>query len=296
MNSAKHAFYYMLSLVTLFIVALSFGNILFELINTFFPDIAKAIYYSSNSGLKSAISGLLIATPIFYFVMNKIYFNLKIGELKKDSEIRRWLTYFILFVSSVVVIGSLISILNNFLDGALTINFILKALTVLFIALIIFGFYFYDIKREDFKNNKLNKIFFFISLIIIIGGLVSAFLIVESPEEARNRKLDEKIIGNFNTIKYAIDDYYYKQEKLPENLNELKDSGDNYIFSMINPVTNLEYVYEPMSNDSYNLCTDFSSSNLLNEVDYYGNIWQHDKGYFCVKKEINSEIIINKYK
>lgn len=294
MNSAKHAFYYMLSLVTLVIVSLSFGNILFELINNFFPDITKAIYYGSNSGLKSAISGLLIATPVFYFVMHKIYFNLKTGELKKDSEIRRWLTYFILFVSSVFVIGSLISILNNFLDGALTINFVLKALTVLLISLIVFGFYFYDIKRNDFKNNKLNRIFFFISLFVIIGGLVSAFLIVESPSEARDRKLDEKIIGNFNTIKYAIDDYYYKNEKLPDDLSDLKNKTDNVMLSLVNPITNLEYVYELIDSKSYNLCTDFSSSNILNTVDYYGNLWQHDKGYYCIKKDISPEII-NKY-
>jgi uncharacterized membrane-anchored protein len=95
--------------------------------------------------------------------MNKIYFNLKTGELKKDSDVRRWLTYFILFISSVVVIGSLIRILNNFLDGALTINFVLKALTVLSIAALIFGFYFYDIKRKEFETNKANKIFFIVS-------------------------------------------------------------------------------------------------------------------------------------
>ncbi|HPO61433.1 MAG TPA: DUF5671 domain-containing protein, partial [Exilispira sp.] len=207
MNSAKFAFYYMLSLVTLFIISISFGSIVFELINKFFPDIAKTVYYNS-SPLKSAISGILIATPIFYLVMSKIYYNLKIGELKKDSEVRRWLTYFILFISSVVVIGSLIGILNNFLDGALTINFIFKALTVLFIASLIFGFYFYDIKRQDFAANKVNNIFFFVSLAIITCGFISSLFIIESPTEARNRKLDERIMQDFNDIKYAIDDYY----------------------------------------------------------------------------------------
>jgi len=281
MNSAKYAFYYMLSLVTLVIVSLSFGNILFELINNFFPDIAKTIYYNDSSVLKSAISGLLIATPIFYFVMHKIYFNLKTGDLKKDSEVRRWLTYFILFVSSVVVIGSLISIFNNFLDGALTINFVLKALTVLFIALIIFGFYFYDIRREEFKTNKINKIFFIISLLLIVAGFISALLMVESPSEARERKLDEKIVSSLNNIQYSIDDYYYRYEKIPESLEEL--DVDN-----INPVSGIEYGYNLINGTEYELCTEFSSSNLEKAYNYYDSSWKHDKGYVCIKKEVSS--------
>ena len=220
MNSAKFAFYYMLSLVTLFIISISFGSIVFELINKFFPDITKTVYYNS-SPLKSAISGILIATPIFYLVMSKIYYNLKIGELKKDSEVRRWLTYFILFISSVVVIGSLIGILNNFLDGALTINFIFKALTVLFIASLIFGFYFYDIKRQDFAANKVNKIFFCFLSNNYLWFYIIPF-IIESPTEARNRKLDERIMQDFNDIKYAIDDYYNKNERMPNVLEELQ--------------------------------------------------------------------------
>lgn len=289
MNSAKFAFYYMLSLVTLFIVSLSFGNVIFELINKFFPDIAKTIYYYNNSSLKSAISGLLIATPIFYFIMNRIYLNLRTGELKKDSEVRRWLTYFILFISSVVVIGSLIQILNNFLDGALTINFILKALTVLFIAALIFGFYFYDIKRREFQTNRVNQIFFTLSLLLIIVGLVSSFFIIESPAEARNRKLDEKILQDFENIRYSIDDYYYKNEKMPQDLRELQKNKEGLPLGITNPINDKEYVYEIIDCERFKLCTEFSSSNLEKVRSYYDNTWKHDKGYNCIEKEVNQD-------
>ncbi|MGI6341237.1 MAG: DUF5671 domain-containing protein [Minisyncoccales bacterium] len=285
MNSAKFAFYYMLSLVTLFIISISFGSIVFELINKFFPDIAKTVYYNS-SPLKSAISGILIATPIFYLVMSKIYYNLKIGELKKDSEVRRWLTYFILFISSVVVIGSLIGILNNFLDGALTINFIFKALTVLFIASLIFGFYFYDIKRQDFAANKVNNIFFFVSLAIITCGFISSLFIIESPTEARNRKLDERIMQDFNDIKYAIDDYYNKNERIPNVLEELQKDTEFSSFSTANPINEKEYIYEVIDSKRYKLCTEFLSSNLEKKKNYLDNMWKHDKGYNCIEKEV----------
>jgi len=270
-------------------MSLSFGNIVFELIDKFFPDIARFGYYYNNSPLKMAISGILIATPIFYFIMSKIYFNLKIGELKKVSDVRRWLTYFILFISSVVVIGSLIGILNNFLDGALTSNFILKAFTVLFIASLIFGFYFYDIKRKDFSINKVNKIFFFVSLIMIISGLISSFFVKESPSEARSRKLDEKIMQDFDNIRYAINNYYNKNEKAPQDLQELQKNTEIMKFNIINPINQKEYIYEFIGEDEYKLCTEFSSSNLDKMISHCDSVWKHDKGYQCIEKQIDFE-------
>ena len=288
MNSAKFAFYYMLSLVTLFIMSLSLGNILFEVINKFFPDITRTIYYYNNSGLKGSISGILISTPIFYFIMSKIYKSLKIGELKKDSEVRRWLTYFILFISSVVVIGSLIQILNNFLDGAFTMNFILKTLTVLSIASLIFGFYFNDIKRGDFKSDKVNKIFFFVSLIIMTSAFIASFFLIESPTEARNRKLDEKIIQDFDAMRYAIDSYYSKNKTLPQNLEDIKIETINS--RDLNFDNSKEYDYKITGEETYELCANFLSSNLEKTMSYSDTIWKHDKGYQCIKKEVNHEL------
>ncbi|MBU0973130.1 MAG: hypothetical protein KKC20_20975, partial [Proteobacteria bacterium] len=84
------------------------------------------------------------------------------GELDKDSGVRRWLTYLILFVSSMVVLGVLISVINAFLDGELTARFILKAATIFIISGAVDCFYFYDIKREDMSRKDLVvKIFFF---------------------------------------------------------------------------------------------------------------------------------------
>ena len=288
MNSAKFAFYYMLSLVTLFIMSLSLGNILFEVINKFFPDITRTIYYYNNSGLKGSISGILISTPIFYFIMSKIYKSLKIGELKKDSEVRRWLTYFILFISSVVVIGSLIQILNNFLDGAFTMNFILKTLIVLSIASLIFGFYFNDIKREDFKSDKINKIFFFVSLIIMTSAFIASFFLIESPTEARNRKLDEKIIQDFDAMRYAIDSYYSKNKTLPQNLEDIKIETINS--RDLNFDNSKEYDYKITGEETYELCANFLSSNLEKTMSYSDTIWKHDKGYQCIKKEVIHEL------
>ena len=137
-NSAKFAFFYMLSLVALIFMSLSSGMIIFQIINKNIADVFMSGYrYKGNFSsdqLKFAISALLISAPIFYFSIKQIYKNLFSGALDKNSAIRKWLTYFILFISSVVMIGWLIAIVNSFLDGELTSKFILKALTAIFIA------------------------------------------------------------------------------------------------------------------------------------------------------------------
>ena len=100
-NAAKFAFFYMLSLVALLFMALSVGMIIFQIINKNIIDIINEYRGRFSPGqLKFAISALIISTPIYYFITRQIQKNLFAGSLDKDSQIRKWLTYFILLVTS----------------------------------------------------------------------------------------------------------------------------------------------------------------------------------------------------
>jgi len=276
-NFAKFSFYYMLSLVTLFIISISTGVIIFEIIDKIFLD---PVLENFNSGITGAFSGILIATPIFYFINNKIYTGLKNGEIDLGSEIRKWFSYFILFVSSVVVIAHLISVLNNFLEGGLTLNFVLKALTVLIISGLIFTFYFLDIKRKNL-NDKLIKIYFFISLILISSVFITALFFMDSPEMARNKKLDQNVLQDFDQIKFEIDNYFYENESLPENLNEVEN-----LFKLRQTEMQREYVYNVVDDENYELCSTFNYSNLNDFSSYYDGEWKHEAGYQCIQKKV----------
>jgi hypothetical protein len=289
-SSPKFAFYYCLALVTLVIGSISLGTIIFELINKFVPLIANN-YYGENSGLKFAISGVIISFPIFYFIKSRIYSGIKKGEFGINSSVRRWLTYFIIFVSTVVMVGSLIGLLNNFLDGETTLNFVLKTLTVLGISALIFSFYFYDIKSKAI-NDKFNMIYFVVCVVLILAALVSSFFIIESPAEARARKLDQKILGNFETIKRGLEQYYNDNKALPKNLDELKSQDYSYIDSneFNEEATSKYYGYNVLDDKRYELCANFNSSNLDNKNDtsYYSANWKHDKGQQCITKRIEN--------
>lgn len=305
-NSAKFAFFYMLSLVALVFMSVSTGMIIFQIINKYITDFVDAINQYNGGAysldqLKFAISALIISAPIYYLTAWQIFKNLFSGELDKNSNVRKWLTYFILLITSVEMIGWMIAVINNFLNGEFTLKFILKAITALGISIIIFTFYLHDIKREEFvgKKDKITKLYLCGSLALIIIAFIASLFAVETPTQARNRKLDEAIISDFNNISTAIENYYQDNKKLPNNLNGLKEDSNFLTGDDIkDPIDGQEYEYKIIDDKTYELCAAFRISNkdeseIKNEYSapayIYSEFYLHDSGYQCLKNKINQE-------
>jgi hypothetical protein len=292
-DAPKFAFYYALSLVSLVFTSLSVGIVIFQIINKNITDIIDQ--YTGRfepEALKFAISALIIAAPIYYFLQKLINKSLYSGELDKDSAVRRWLTYFILLVSSVVMIFWLIITLNSFLDGDLTTKFILKALTAIGISALIFSFYLYDIKREKVKKHKdqVITIFFYSSLTLVVAAFVFAIFNVESPAETRKRKLDEMTLGHFDQIVFALERYQTENNKLPESLDELSDDLNFRVEnSTRDPETKEPYEYRVIADKKIELCAVFRLSNQDDQSyrnEYLRNRWPHDAGRTCFEQDI----------
>jgi len=287
-NNAKFAFLYMLSLVALLFTALGVGQIFFNGINYFIKDM-PGVYTSSFMHLAAAISMLVIAAPIYFLTMRALEVNLVKGNLNTDAPIRRWLVYFILFVSAVVMIIWLMITLSNFLDGELTSKFVYKLLTVFVIAGGIFSYYLYDIRRDSAKKKDMVKLGFLIGgLVLTVGALVFSFFFATSPAEARDRKYDEATLNNFTQIDSAVNSYYTKTKKLPETLDQARQEAA-YLNSSVfqDSVSGKPYEYKKLDGLNYQLCADFRTSNKDEKSRaMYPNTedrWQHDAGYQCLK-------------
>ena len=195
------------------------------------------------------------------------------------------------------MLGDLISVINNFLNGELTVKFILKTLTVLIIAGAVFGYYFYDIKRESVSGAKdlAARAYFYGALIVTAAVLIAGFVFVESPLQARNLRQDAETLNRVQTVRTGLVNYYEDAKKLPETLAMLKD-GARFVVSerdLLNPVTNEPFSYAVISDTEYELCTIFQASNKdVADVDYrysyYGDMWEHDAGRQCVKWAVTS--------
>lgn len=298
-NAAKFTFLYLTHLVSLIFMAISFGVIIFQAINKFIDDPINLYSSSFQEGiLQFGIASLLVFAPVYFVVSKFIYKSLFNGEVKRDSALRRWLTYLILFVSFLVFAGYLVGFIISFLNGELTLKFLLKVITVLAIAATVFSFYFYDIARKETENkkDKIIKNYFIASLSAVIMVFVGSFFVADNPSFSRNKRLDDNVIGKFNQIDSCIEEYYREKKELPRDLESAKNNC-TYLLdkSLADEVTKKAFEYKVKDGKKYELCADFRTSNKdkKNDDPYYYNqemkSTSHDKGWQCLERKIMYE-------
>ncbi len=150
---AREAFLYLVSFIALYIFALSFGSLIFYFIEQWFPDVTQYMYFDVSFGrMRMAISALVVSFPLYLWLSLRLKKARSLDPDKRESKVRKWLTYGTLVVASAIIIGDFIGVLFNLLGGELTIRFFLKALTVFLITGSIFGYYLSDFKGEEKKQ------------------------------------------------------------------------------------------------------------------------------------------------
>lgn len=150
--SPKDVFTHLLAIVALYTSAISFLVLVFQFINVQFPDVLAGDYYGMQgaySAMRFAIASLFVVFPVYLLTTRFLNKSYEANPTKRDLRIRKWLIYFTLFVAALVVIGDLVTLINNFLSGEITLRFSLKTLAVFFVAGSIFFYYFSDIKKHN---------------------------------------------------------------------------------------------------------------------------------------------------
>ena len=294
-NIAKYTFLYLVSLLTLVFSVIAVGNIIFQLINKHIVDIiniSRALY--SPGVLKFALSSLLVAAPVYYYSTSIVYRSLIEGKLDRDSAVRRWLTYLIIFVCGVVMVGWLIAIVYSVLDGDLTLKFSLKTLTVLVLASVVGSYYFRDIKKDRFSKDgdSVVRMYYFGTLALVLVSFMAGVFFVESPRETRLRKIDDLTISKFENISNALSTYYRNNSRLPMKLDELIGGMIYLRIDDIRDVVSDEvYEYVPIEVETgrYKICANFNLSNIEKDSPkrgYLGDVWPHSAGRECFSRQV----------
>jgi hypothetical protein len=153
--SAREAFLYLVLFSTLYVSAYNLGRLLFLMIDRAVPDPASAQsgfplgYDYTRQAIRWAVASIIVAFPVFLYVSWLLGRAVRLDPNKRNSKVRRWLTYLTLFIAATVLIGDLTVVIYNFLGGELGTRFLLKALVVAVIAGAIFGYYLTDLRREE---------------------------------------------------------------------------------------------------------------------------------------------------
>ena len=144
---AREAFLYLISFITLYVTAFSFGALVFGFVDKFFPD--PLAFGNSIRSLSTPLASIIIAFPVYIFVMWRLSVATIKNPERRDSKVRKWLTYLTLVVAAAIIIGDLIAIVAGLLGGDVTMRFLLKAVIILTIAGSIFGYYLIDLQKEE---------------------------------------------------------------------------------------------------------------------------------------------------
>ena len=302
-NIPRDLFLHLLAIVTLYWSAVSFVTLIWQFINKVFPDVL-ADYYQNNGSLeliRFSVSAIIIVFPVFIVVsryLNKIYAR---EAAVRESKIRKWLLYLTLFISSLVIIGDLIFVINTFLGGEITTRFILKALSVLLVAGVILGYYLDDVRRDT--PTKSAKYFAWVSGVLVLAVIAGAFFVVGSPNSARLVQFDQQKISDLQGIQSQIVNYWQKKEALPNSLSDLNDPISNFKVS-VDPQTNQPYEYnvKDAANLSFELCATFNKEgndqygryNEVQPIAYptkgQSDNWQHSAGRACFERTIDKQL------
>lgn len=150
-TSPKDVFMHLLAIVTLYTSAISFLVLIFQYVNVLLPDpIAADGYYhlsGAYSRIRWAISSMIVVFPVYLLTtwyLNKSY---ALTPSKTNLRIRKWLIYFTLFAAALIIIGDLVTLINNLLEGELTLRFLIKVTSVFFVAASVFTYYFWELKK-----------------------------------------------------------------------------------------------------------------------------------------------------
>jgi hypothetical protein len=149
--SAREAFLYLVLFILLGVVAWNLGSLLFALIDTAIADDLENEYgfFSRENQIRSAISGLVVGTPIFAWLALHIRKQRRTNPAMQRSVVRKWLTYITLIIASCTLIGDAIALVYSFLSGDLSARLVLKLLVIAAIAGGIFLYFIRDAEKGD---------------------------------------------------------------------------------------------------------------------------------------------------
>lgn len=151
-TSPKDVFLHLLAIVALYASGIAFLVLIFQYVNVLFPDPLSdgySMYRFSGAynAIRWSLSSLIIVFPVYLLTTRHLNKSYKKTPSKANLWIRKWLTYFTLFAASLIIIGDLVTLLNNLLGGELTLRFIIKVLAVFFVAGSVFYYYLWELKK-----------------------------------------------------------------------------------------------------------------------------------------------------
>jgi hypothetical protein len=300
-ESARDAFFYLLSFSTLATWSAALGSMLFQFIDYWLPDpVSRSYVYSLRSSVTWQMASIAVAFPIYLLVMRMIFREAASHPERLQSGVRKWLTYIALLCTAGTMIGDLIWFLDYFLTGEITLRFVLKASAVMLICGAIFAYYVGSLRWNRSTNVVLmkprNLIFGVGSAIVVVSSFCIGLGLAGTPSQQRKMEADARRIQDLRSMANAIKLWHDRAVRsdpsstLPATLADL--TARHVITSgLTDPETRQPYEYHLKSGSGYELCANFNAeSESTRSGGIYSTFWDHRRGKVCFALEASQPV------
>ena len=113
---------------------------------------------------------------------------------------------------------------------------------------------------------------------VVVAVVVGVSLrVIDSPSEAREKRLDARRVDALNAVSHAVDVYFGRQGRLPADLSDLRDVSSA---ETRDPATGEPFAYSIKGAQAYELCAVFAHDSPHYERNAF---WWHAAGRQCYK-------------
>lgn len=220
-------------------------EIIFTAIEQKFVDILAVSYVADiyNDSMRMAIASLAVMFPIYLALSWYVSKDITKFLFKRDILVRKIMIYVSLFVTVLTLIGTLVSLIYTYLGGELSVRFELKALAVFVVALSIFGYYFYCLRRNYAVKTFVPMVIAIIAGLVVIISLVWSISIIGTPAEMRMKRIDSTRLSDISRIQQEVFNRFQATDKLPMTLEELNNAFQGYTVPT-DPISKTAYTYK----------------------------------------------------
>ncbi len=263
-SGPREAFLHLLAMLLLYMAAIATGAVLFLVIDVFIKDPSNRGVFGADSMARFHAAILLASLPILALVRWAIQRDILRNPALRIAPVARTLSYITLLITSIIMVCDMVAVLLGFLNGDLTLTFILKSGVVLLIAGGIFLWYISGLNfeeklgegtqqsasvQESIWRPRLALAGFFTASVC----LALALWIAGNPISQRLIRLDSQRVANLRSLQIAVERFYDKEKRLPKDLDELKTFPDTYNYETTDAVTGAQYFYSSTSETGYKL-------------------------------------------
>lgn len=305
-QSAKNFALQIGALICLFTSLWAMVSICFGLSNIFFPNDVEYSWELANSQntVRYGIALLVVFFPTFLLLTRKVN-QMRRADPDSYHNLTRWIVYLALVVGGIVLLGNLVAVIFEFLNGELTNRFALRSGSLLAIVGVAFVYYLKDTRGYWDERPKASIWVGIGSGVVALALVIVGFLNIDSPAKVREVKLDERQVSDLQEIQYNLEAYYQKEQALPESLDQVYVD----ILPPQAPAGRAAYRYQATGADTYNLCATFAyvtpgetarETEMMNYdrgLGYYPSNydWTHAAGEKCFERKVMMEDELLRY-